>query len=111
MISLHVMTKQERIVITEPIISNTLGTSNQIIKPAIIAPGTDKYLMGAKTTASPNLNAYVNVNCKHEPAIPITTKKKISFKLITGSCGGKIKRVNVKKINPIVLLLSLLPFS
>ena len=88
MISLHVITKQETIVITEPIISNTLGTSNQIISPAIIAPGTDKYLMGAKTTASPNLNAYVNVNCKHEPAIPIITKKKISFKLTSGNSGG-----------------------
>ncbi len=48
---------QDIIVMREPIISKNEGTSDHIISPAIIAPGTDRYLMGAKTTASPNLNA------------------------------------------------------
>ena len=55
--SLHAITIQEKIVINEPITSNKVGISYQIMKPAIIAPGTDKYLIGARTIASPYLNA------------------------------------------------------
>ena len=55
--SLHAITIQEKIVINEPMTSKKVGISYQITKPAIIAPGTDKYLIGARTIASPYLNA------------------------------------------------------
>ena len=45
---------QDIIVMREPIISKNEGTSDHINSPAIIAPGTDRYLMGAKKTATPN---------------------------------------------------------
>ena len=52
-----------------------------MIRPATIAPGTERYLMGAKTTASPNLNGYVKVNCRNEPATPIVIRIKIRLKI------------------------------
>ena len=55
--SLHAITTHDITVIQEPRISKLEGTSDQMIRPATIAPGTERYLMGAKTTASPNLNA------------------------------------------------------
>ena len=55
--SLHAITTHDITVIQEPRISKLEGTSDQMIRPATMAPGTERYLIGAKTTASPNLNA------------------------------------------------------
>ena len=101
--SLHAITTHDITVIQEPRISKLEGTSDQMIRPATIAPGTERYLMGAKTTASPNLNAYVKVNCKNEPATPIVIRIKIRLKLKTGNSGVTKNKLVPKTIAPIEL--------